>query len=337
MRRKLVTVAIYAGALLLLGAQPAAAAREAIVLPSLGGKAADAAVSAINHAGVVVGASEVEPYVWHAVRWENGIARDLGTLGGRSSQAEGIDDQGRIVGTSQVANGDSHAFVWEDGKMRDLGVVGTEKYSHAYGISNGRIVGEYSVTDNLGGARAFVLQDGRQTDIDVEQGSLARDVNARGQVAGTSRVRDFLDPENRFRRAFIWEDGVARELGNLGGTYSESYGMNNAGHVVGQSTTKEDELTAFFWDGTTMHRLPSPDESYAHAAAINDSDVIVGVLGRGDIGIVWETPKTEPTELPAPEGGSCPVPRDINNDGVIAGRACFVTETDFVQVAVIWR
>jgi probable HAF family extracellular repeat protein len=336
MRRKLVTVAICAGALLLLGAQPAAAAREPVVLPSLGGKAADASVSAINNAGVVVGASEVEPYVWHAVRWENGIARDLGTLGGRSSQAEGIDDQGRIVGMSQVASGEAHAFVWEDGKMRDLGVTGGD-FSIARAIIDGRIVGTYGVTDDLGGSRAFAWHNGRQTDIDVEQGSTAADVNARGQVAGTSRVRDFLDPENRFRRAFIWEDGVARELGNLGGTFSESYGINGAGHIVGQATTKEDEITAFFWDGTTMHRLPSPDESYAQPNAINDSDVIVGVLGRGDIGVVWDTPKTEPSELPAPKGGDCPRARDINDAGIITGSACFITETDYVQVAVVWR
>jgi probable HAF family extracellular repeat protein len=265
--------------------------------------------------------------------WENGVIRDLGTLGGRSSQAEGIDDQGRIVGASQVASGDYHAFVWEDGKMRDLGAMG----SHAWAISDGRIVGERNTTGDLGGARAFVWQDERRTDIEVEQGSFARDVNARGQIAGTSRVRDFLDPENRFRRAFIWEDGAARELGNLGGTFSESYGINGAGHVVGQATTKEDEITSFFWDGTTMHRLPSPDESYAQANAINDSDVIVGVLGRGDIGVVWETPKTEPRELPAPKGGDCPRARDINNAGIIVGTVCFNTETAFIQRAAIWR
>lgn len=37
---------------------------------------------------------------------------DLGTLGGATSQAEGINDLGHIVGTSQATSGVNHAFLW---------------------------------------------------------------------------------------------------------------------------------------------------------------------------------------------------------------------------------
>ena len=43
----------------------------------------------------------------HAASWKNGIATDLGTLGGRgdyASSANGVNDLGRIVGWSTTAS-----------------------------------------------------------------------------------------------------------------------------------------------------------------------------------------------------------------------------------------
>src|SRR5262245_13233607 len=49
--------------------------------------------------------------------------KDLGTLGGTSAEALGINDEGGVVGWSLLANGRAHAFLWRAGKMSDLGAL----------------------------------------------------------------------------------------------------------------------------------------------------------------------------------------------------------------------
>lgn len=72
-----------------------------------------------------------------------GVLEDLGTLGGATSIARGINDLGWVVGESLTAEGETHAFVWTptDG-MVDLGTLGGT-FSTAADINNqGYIVGD---------------------------------------------------------------------------------------------------------------------------------------------------------------------------------------------------
>jgi uncharacterized membrane protein len=64
--------------------------------------------SAINDAGVVAGSSNIafgplHPSATHAIRWHHGQTQSLGTLGGRNSEARGINTTGSIVGVSDIA------------------------------------------------------------------------------------------------------------------------------------------------------------------------------------------------------------------------------------------
>jgi len=71
---------------------------------------------------------------------------DLGTLGGSSSQAYGINDTGQVVGKADTTNGFSHAFLWVQGTMNDLGTVDGYSYSSAYKINNvGQVIGSASI------------------------------------------------------------------------------------------------------------------------------------------------------------------------------------------------
>jgi probable HAF family extracellular repeat protein len=68
---------------------------------------------------------------------------DLGTLGGSSSIALGINSCGQVVGEAETDTGAPHAFLWEDDRMIDLGTLsGANQSSTASGInSRGQIVG----------------------------------------------------------------------------------------------------------------------------------------------------------------------------------------------------
>lgn len=67
--------------------------------------------------------------VAHAFSWKSGATTDLGTLGGRYSDAVCINKNGQIVGKSETVAGETHAFLWQDGVMTDLGTLGGELFS----------------------------------------------------------------------------------------------------------------------------------------------------------------------------------------------------------------
>ena len=71
---------------------------------------------------------------------------DLGTLGGVSSYAQGINSRGQVVGGSATTAGGFHAFLWEAGTgMQDLGALGSFDFSVASGINaQGQVVGYFA-------------------------------------------------------------------------------------------------------------------------------------------------------------------------------------------------
>jgi probable HAF family extracellular repeat protein len=80
----------------------------------------------MSDAGIVVGYSLTSGGNAHAFVWSaSGGMRDIGTLGGPSSMATGVDGAGRVVGESLTSDGRSRAFVWtaQDG-MRETNDAG---------------------------------------------------------------------------------------------------------------------------------------------------------------------------------------------------------------------
>jgi probable HAF family extracellular repeat protein len=135
--------------------------------------------TAINNAGQIVGYADTgkatggaNDYTGgdlvlgaHAVVFAQGRVQDLGTLGGSSSLAKGINNAGTIVGTALTADGAQHAFMYKNGVMTDLGTLGTAPRggpleSAALAVNNlGQIVGQSSY-------QAFVTDaSGKMTDL----------------------------------------------------------------------------------------------------------------------------------------------------------------------------
>ena len=120
----------------------------------------------------------------HALFFDGAKCRDLGTLGGKNSQAFSLNADGQTVGVAQDASGSKSAFVWNRGKMRGLSTLPNGKYSAAYGINKaGDIVG-VSAFDLLNN-HAVMWHKGKITDLGVlpdGSGSFARAINDRDRL-----------------------------------------------------------------------------------------------------------------------------------------------------------
>lgn len=140
--------------------------------------------------GQIVGRSGNDATVWNLQTSPVSVT-DLGTLGGTSSAAFGINDNGQIVGSATTSSGDSHAFLWTAKKgMVDLGTLPGATVSDAYAINaNGDIVGDSEFPD--GSTYAAYWPHGKIVDLGTLPGfagSEALAMNINGQIAGISFV-----------------------------------------------------------------------------------------------------------------------------------------------------
>ena len=231
-----------------------------ILLESLGGLYNHA--TAINESGQVAGASESQPW-WgfKAVRWDvDGSMTVIMPITGDEHDncyAHAINSNGDIAGQSDTPGGMARAFFWsaETGTI-DLGTLGGS-YSSANDVNDKGVVVGWSGSSSFF-STAFVWRDGVVSPLSTLEeselpGGIAHSINNQDVIAG-----DVNGEQYGVTHAAMWDaEGELHLLGSLGGLTSHAFDINDAGTIVGESDTADDEIHAFIYRNGTMRDLNS--------------------------------------------------------------------------------
>ena len=242
--------------------------------------------------------------------WENGLMRELPTLGGNHGFATGVNNKGYVVGWAETPVHDPtcsessaqelqfRAVLWDPKngskgkiKARELRPFPGDSTSAATAINHkGQVVGISGDCDQAVGrysARHAVLweRNGKPTEVPNLGGTswhTPMDINDHGDVVGFSNPDEPGDETGEFiSRAFYWPYGAAEaeDLGTLeGDAFSEAFAINSRRQVVGVSFAAT--ARAFIWEGEEMIDLNKlvdiePDVLLS-AQDINDAGQITG-------------------------------------------------------------
>jgi probable HAF family extracellular repeat protein len=263
------------------------------------------------------------------------IITDLGTLGGPSSKALGINVSGQVVGWSNLSTSnpyDPRAFLYSDGVLTNLGRLPDGAGTQANGINDlGEVVGQTN-----GNGDGFLYNNGIMTALTSPTGYAASQptaINNNGQVAGWF----YKGPNMSYgiAHAFLDSNGTMLDLGALPGTgwMAKSYanGVNINGDVVGSGDSVSGYQHAFLYSGGVMKdlgKLTGAAESYA--TDINDNGVVVGHSGYGGHAFIYSN--NQMTDLGTLPSGYLSEAFAINNGGQVVGYANTSTSSEHAML-----
>ncbi|MEL6470524.1 MAG: DUF3466 family protein [Cyanobacteria bacterium J06623_4] len=275
---------------------------------------------------------------------------DLGTLGGTSSLAYGLNEAGDVVGVAEDGSGISRAFVWSDGTMTalpDLGFGGV-----AYDInSSGDVTG--AVNTGVDYARPW---DGRSSSVDnvalwqtgqlVNLGNLGgiprgegRKIADDGWIVGTaSAPLPSVLEEDIWQRAFVAlpGDSTLRDAKTFPNDIrSFIFDLNGAKQAPGFSVSDNrggpEATQAGLWqfesDGSVQSITPleplAPDQTSV-ALGINKAGEVVGRSATAEgqnVTVYWGANQTSPELLPvlSESPGSYVRAWQINDSSLVVG------------------
>lgn len=244
-------------------------------------------VAGINRKGQVIGyaGEETEPFSgeWNSVHgfiYTNGSLQDLGTLvGGNYVFATRINDEGTVVGQAYTADDTcSQAFVYRNGVMSPIGTCETTQIAR-YINKRGNIVGATPYNSN-GKPQGFFSKDGTSV---VTMNCLdnlpcsgrsyteASDLNDKGQVTG------FANDSAGVRHPYLYQNGVMKDLGSLGGQVGWGRAINASGVVTGSSRTATSEHAFLYQDGKMLDLDPKGTADFSVGIDISDKGEVLGI------------------------------------------------------------
>lgn len=183
-----------------------------------------------------------------------------------------LGKSGEVVGMAETATGDE-AAIWKNGRISRYGTLGGYSSRFTAISSNGLLTGSSDVQGNSG-VHAFIYQNGIMRDIGAGN-SQGLGINSSGQVAGV--INQFMSG-----RQFLYSRGALKDIGTLGGRFSDTGGINEAGIIVGRSETADYKWYAFVYRDGVMSILNAPGWTASHATKINNAGDIIGSFERAD-------------------------------------------------------
>jgi len=269
---------------------------------------------------------------WLALAQQAYEVTDLGTLGGSTANAYGLNSSGQVVGSSTTA-GDAatHAFLYGGGTMTDLGTLGgTTSVANAINTS-GQVAGTSS--NSSGALRPTLWSGGTPTDLGsgAYGSGYAYGINDEGEVVGSVNGGGCYGGY-----AALWYDGLDLLPTANAGAYGVGYAIDNAGSVAGCSAN----LGAYWYAASLLIPLNNSIGTQGAAYAFNDNGLIVGQgnLVSLPIATTWTIPPgtyavSATSSLP---GASNAYAYGVNNAGQIVGSADATLLDDSTSRAILW-
>ncbi len=199
---------------------------------------------------------------------------DLGTLGGSSAQANGVNASGVAAGSATTQFGYTHATSSSAAGIVDLTLNSTASEGTAAAINGaGTIAGTQFIN---GEGYASLWSNGAAQSIGGA-GSYAMAINDAGQTAGTFTTADgqghaFVTSGNALAGSTLVDMGTL-----AGGNWSSAYGINSSGEVAGYGNIASGAFRGFTWTpGGGYSQLGTFGGANSYAMAIDDSGVAAG-------------------------------------------------------------
>lgn len=224
--------------------------------------------------------------------------------------------------------------------LTDLGPLPKVSNDLTPGLNaDGMVSGWINKSDTL---HAHLWIGGMPTDLgalpDFPQ-TFAADVNKSGVVVGIARSAS----DQRYTRAFYYQDKQITDMGTLGGKYAKAYAINNQGQIAGASQMTDGAIHAIRWQLQVGKPVTNTDLGvlavgrFSEAHGINASGHIVGaseITPDGQKHAFFWKEDSGMQDLGLLPGGSLSNARAINDNDEIVGWA----DNDESELhAFVWR
>lgn len=239
---------------------------------------------------------------------ENGVMRDIGTLGGPDTFPALNNRRGQVAGYSyinSIPNSDDglptfDPFLWDPKEgMKDLGNFGGDQTASVNGLNDrGEVVGGLWLPGN-NQIHPFVWDSHNLIDVIMPPfggtgNGEASWINDAGEAVGLAGILRSCPPTSAvagpMQHAFLWKSGVITDLGTLRGSpNSEADFINSKSQIVGISWTCDYAFTAVMWEDNSivdLNTLVPPGSPFLmYASSITDQGEIaaLGSLPNGDM------------------------------------------------------